>query len=31
LFSLRFVDDSNLVGHGNDRQETETEINNELS
>ena len=30
LFSLRFADDSNLVGHGNDRNLTETYINDEL-
>ena len=30
LFSLRFADDSNLVGMGNKKEETEMEINNEL-
>ncbi len=30
LFSLRIADDFNLVGRGNERQETEIEINNEL-
>ncbi len=30
LFSLRFADDSNLIGHGNDRQLTEDNINSEL-
>jgi len=30
LFSLRFADDSNLVGQGNDKENTETEINEEL-
>ena len=30
LFSLRFADDSNLVGMGNKKEETELEINNEL-
>jgi hypothetical protein len=31
LFSLRFADDSNLVGQGNDRENTENEINEELN
>ena len=31
LFSLRFADDSNLVGHGNDRDTTEAVINEELT
>jgi len=30
LFSLRFADDSNLVGEGNDKDTTEREINEEL-
>jgi len=30
LFSLRFADDSNLIGKGNDREITETTINTEL-
>ncbi len=30
LFSLRFADDSNFVGEGNDREETERNINAEL-
>ncbi len=31
LFSLRFADDSNFVGTGNNKETTETEINEELS
>jgi len=31
LFSLRFADDSNLVGQGNDRENTEIVINDELN
>ena len=31
LFSLRFADDSNLVGTGNNREQTEIDINNELT
>ncbi len=30
LFSLRFADDSNLIGHGKNREETEEKINTEL-
>jgi len=30
LFSIRFADDTNLVGHGNDRLDTERNINSEL-
>jgi hypothetical protein len=30
LFSLRFADDSNLVGYGNNREDTERVINDEL-
>jgi len=30
LFSLRFADDSNFVGHGNNREDTEQFINREL-
>ena len=30
LFSIRFADDSNLVGHGNNKEETEQVINSEL-
>ena len=30
LFSIRFADDSNLVGHGNNREDTEKMINEEL-
>jgi hypothetical protein len=30
LFSLRFADDSNLVGQGNEKENTEAEINEEL-
>jgi len=30
LFSLRFADDSNFVGHGNTRESTEEKINEEL-
>jgi hypothetical protein len=30
LFSLRFADDSNFVGHGNNREDTEILINSEL-
>jgi len=30
LFSLRFADDSNLVGHGNSKDLTEENINSEL-
>jgi len=30
LFSLRFADDSNFVGHGNNREDTEQYINSEL-
>ncbi len=30
LFSLRFADDSNLIGKGNDRETTESYINSEL-
>ena len=31
LFSLRFADDSNLIGCGNNKENTEKEINDELS
>ena len=30
LFSLRFADDSNLIGMGKNREETERDINSEL-
>ncbi len=30
LFSIRFADDSNVVGHGNDREATQQLINDEL-